>query len=120
MKQKGFTLIEILAVIVILGIVVALFAPKVNSIIKNASKELEKEQINQIINATKKYAVNNTNILPISGTTQITIQELINKGIIDNEKVINPKTKEELTGCVEITYNNNYNQYSYTYKTECE
>jgi len=51
--------------------------------------------------------------------THISITTLIEQGIIDEETIINPKTKEEISAFIEIKYEKNYNQYSYVYKEEC-
>lgn len=122
MKNKGFTLVEVLAVIVILGLLVAIINPTVKKLISDSESELEKEQVNTIINATKKYIVDNTDLLPEENATQPTMIDtdtLIEEGVIANETIINPKTKEELWGCVLISYNKEYNQYEYKFVENC-
>ena len=46
MKQKGFTLVEVLAVIVILGIIVTVVYPTVISTIRNSEEKQEVEKWN--------------------------------------------------------------------------
>lgn len=116
MKEKGFTLVEVLAVIVVLGLLIAIIAPTVNNLIKDSEDALESKQISTIIDATKQYVTMNSDLLPDEGdSTCIYLSDLIDNGVIDNDTIINPKTKEEMNGCVLISYNENYNQYEYSY-----
>ena len=118
MEKKGFTLIEIMAVIVVLGLLIAIITPVVNNLLKDSEDTLSDEQISMIVNASKKYMVEHSELLPEmsdGSKTFIYIDDLINNGVIDNDKVINPKTKEELDGCVVVNYNDSFNQYEYNY-----
>ena len=116
MKRKGFTLIEVLAVIVILGLLIVIIVPVVNSLLKDSEDVLYEEQIDSIINASKKYMVEHYDLLPQGNSYySISVDDLVSNGVIDNEIVMNPKTKEELDGCVVVNYNENFNQYEYRY-----
>ncbi|MFC3040113.1 competence type IV pilus major pilin ComGC [Virgibacillus xinjiangensis] len=52
-KEKGFTLVELLAVIVILGIIVAIAVPAVGSIIDSSEKDAHEANVELFINAAK-------------------------------------------------------------------
>ena len=122
MKNKGFTLVEILAVIVVLGLIIAIITPTVNNLIKDSEDMLTKEQRNTIINATKKYVVENSDLLPDeygNETRYIDTNTLIEQGVINENVIINPKTKNEIWGCVAIKYNRDYNQYDYEFIDGC-
>ena len=121
MNKKGFTLIEVLAVITILSIIGVIIVIKVGESVNTAKNTLSETQIKNIITATKKYVTENPDLLPdmVEGSDAlISINELIENGIIENENVIDPKTKEKINGCVEITYNEDNNQYEYKYDPE--
>lgn len=119
MNRRGFTLVEILAVIIVLGFLIALIVPVVNNLLGDSEDVLENEQINMVINATKKYMIENSELLPDYGKTIcVNIDDLINNGVIDNDVVIDPKTKEEMDGCVSVIYDQTYNQYVYNYDPE--
>jgi len=118
MNKNAFTMIEILAVIVVLGLLVVIITPTVNNLLNDSEDSLYDEQISMVISATKKYMVEHSSLLPDEGNIKVvTIQELIDEGTIDNDSVINPKTKEKLDGCVIVSYNSNFNQYNYEFSS---
>ena len=119
MKNKGFTLIEILAVIVILMILITLITPKVFKQLKTAENITDQEQINTIINISKIYMNQNTDLLPEENNIYtISIDELKQSGLIQTKQILNPSTKEELTGYIIVKNENN--KYKYEYKEENE
>ena len=120
MNRKGFTLIEIMAVIVVLGLLIAIIVPVVNNLLKDSEDTLSDEQIDLVVKASQKYMVEHSELLPEgSAYSAVYIDDLINSGVIDNDSVIDPKTKEELDGCVVVNYNENFNQYEYNYRDDC-
>ena len=53
--NKGFTLIELVMVIVVLGIVALIAVPTVNSIITDSKEKSYQNQINTIVNSAHTY-----------------------------------------------------------------
>lgn len=120
MNRKGFTLIELLAVIAILGMLVAIISPVVTNLINDSKDSLSKNQVDMIITASKKYMIDHSGLLMNNdGPIFVSITDLINSGVIDNDKVVDPKTKKVLNGCVKISYSDSYNQYEYNYVNSC-
>ena len=58
-RQRGFTLIEIMVVIAILGILAALIVPKIMSRPDEARRVAAKEDIGTIMQAMKLYRLDN-------------------------------------------------------------
>ena len=86
MKNKGFTLAEILGVIVIIGLLLLLVAPAiVNRIAANKGK-VSKAAEKIIYSATQQYIDENRSDYANSKNFCITVQTLINDGKLSPEK----------------------------------
>lgn len=55
MKKQGFTLVELLAVITLIGILGLITVPIINDTIKNSRKKAFKDTLNSIVDAAKIY-----------------------------------------------------------------
>ena len=87
-KSKGFTMVELLAVITILGILTIIAVPSTKLLIKKGQDNYYKTQKNQIELAAKEYVKNNKKLLPtnIGDTKEIKLQELIDNKYISRVK----------------------------------
>ena len=116
MKNKAFTLVELLGVIIILGVLSLIIFPVILTQIKNAKKGIDDSTKELIIDAAKDYVVDNTNNYDkIQGITYcIDINALVEKNYL------NPKLKNEnlndidTTKKIKLTYNNNNYNYEIT------
>jgi type IV pilus assembly protein PilA len=111
MNNRAFTLVELLAVLIVLSIIITITIVSVGKTVSDSSTKLSGIQKNNIENAAKTYYLKegmNT------GATCVNVADLINKGYIEGTEVIDPKTNEAMIGSVSITYASN--QYSYTYQ----
>lgn len=59
-NKKGFTLVELLCVLVILAVIALIVGRTVTSSVKEAKKEITESQEKTILNATEKWAVDNS------------------------------------------------------------
>lgn len=118
--NKGFSLVELLAVIIILGIIAAITIPNINNSIEASRNSMYEEQIKEIENLANTWGINHADLLPSTGTMYISLQTLKEAELLENKKISDPRTNEELTGCVAVTFDNAYNQYTYTYGNTCE
>lgn len=109
--KRGFTLVELLAVIIILGLLVTLLVPNVITLLKSNSLKVYKIKEKELLNAAEDYIEYDSDF--IAPTTSepvkyITIQSLISKNYIN--KILDNSTGEECSAFVKITKNgNSYN-----------
>lgn len=104
MKNKGFTLAELIGVIVVLSLICLITVPAVANILKQNKQSLCKTQLNNILVAANNYASENLLSMPTSDgeTKTITLQDLIDSSFID-ENIKNPVDKEIFDPEIEIT-----------------
>jgi general secretion pathway protein G len=79
MRSKGFTLIELMVVLVILGVLAALIAPKIMDRPDEARIVAAKQDIATLIQSLKMYRLDNINY----PTTEQGLQALVTKPTID-------------------------------------
>ena len=109
MKKNGFTLMEVLAVLIILSIMVVIAIPMVNTAIKNSKDKSYLRQMEGIVDSAKIWASEHIFELPDEEdeTLTLTLTELIQGGYVD-QNIKNPKTGEAFTDVsVKITYKDN-------------
>lgn len=94
MKNKGFTLVELMGVIVLLSILVVIAVPAITGILKQSKDKLYETQLKTIETAAKNWASEEANLskLPSSGNCiTITLKTLKEGGFVDLD-IKNPKT----------------------------
>ncbi len=72
LKQKGFTLIELMIVVAIIGILAAVAIPAFMDYMKKSKKTEASLQLNKIAKNDKVYFVTNANFVTTSGATKPT------------------------------------------------
>ena len=115
MNNKAFTLVELLAVIIILGLLVTITVPNIMNAIDISREKSYNSQVEEIEKAAERWAVDN--LQTVNSKEYITVTELKEEGYLNKKEVKNPKTKEEMNGCVFIIKENN--NYKYEYKEPC-
>ena len=100
-NKNGFTLVELLSVVVILAVVVLIATNAVVPMMGNAKKQVLATEANKFMTAAKTLYVNKS----ATGTKCYTYDEVIGSGLIE-------KNDEAYKGSFEIAENNG----KYTYK----
>lgn len=122
-KNRGFTLIELLSVILILAIVFSIAFQIVTSRIEKSKEKLYNVQVNNIIEASKKYMLENSNLDKNHvNTLCVELTELQEKGYLEKGKIENPKVDNEdmtKTHVVKIKFDEENNQYDYKLTEIC-
>lgn len=120
--KKGFTLVELLGIIVILGLVVVFTVPSIINSVKN-SDDIEYENFTKtIIMAAETYYQSNKNVcdFDINEICTIDLKILINEKLI-SENLINPKTQKTVSMTDTVTLSKNSdNQIEYIYTSASE
>ena len=83
--NKGFTLVELLAVIVILSLLGLITSVSITKVIKDSKNTLSSSQTNLIISAAKSWGASNMYRLPNKGECKyITLGDLKDNGLIED------------------------------------
>lgn len=83
-KRNGFTLVELLAVIVILAVILAIAVPRISNMIDKAKVQAFIDSEKMIVKATKTYLSLNGVNMPrnIGDTIEVKLSELQNEKLI--------------------------------------
>ena len=91
MNKKGFTLVEILATIIILGLIVVLIVPNITGTSKNAKESILKTKINNLEKAAVIYAQDHRHLLTenctVNGTSYNGVCKLITVNTIAHDEI---------------------------------
>lgn len=120
MGKKGFTLTELLAVIVILSVISLIVVPVVVNVISSSKDIAYEQQIKFIVGSANNWLTENAVLLSKTEKNCITLSTLKESGYFNSSDIKDPKTGENLNGFVIFTYNDEYNQFDISYADTCE
>ena len=114
MKNKGFTLVELLAILGVLAVITLITVPIIDSTIKKNKEKLYNSQINSIKASLKTWGDDNIESLPVDENTplNITLGRLKSDGLVDID-IKNPKTKKCFPNNMILTIKKTGNGYEY-------
>lgn len=118
-NKKGFTLVELLAVITILGILVTISVVSVTSVINRSTENSYKTLEDEMVEAAKKYVVENID----NYTSPVLLSTLIENGYIKEIKDPANKSKicDKTASKVTITVSGiNDNKFTYKAHLKCD
>lgn len=118
--KTGFTLVELLAIIVILGVIALTTYPVIGTVIEHGKEKAYNEQVKRIEEAGISYVAEHVSTLLPEGTNsaKVTIATLRSNDLVKKSDIINPKTEKPMNGCVVIT-KDSYGQYQAKYDDNC-
>lgn len=95
MSNKGFTLVELLAVLVILGFIAVIAIPSINSSMSRTREKQNAQRIELILSSARDYVVDHKNhiyqVVDVGEACYIKIDDLINEGYLSEELIQNMK-----------------------------
>lgn len=105
MNKRAFTLVELLAVIAILGVIAAIFVPNAMKILSENKTKTYKVKENILINAAKDYTLYNRDFVFPTGddAVYITANSLVEDSFM--AKILDADSAEECNAFVKITVN---------------
>lgn len=123
-NQKGLTLVELLAVIVILGIIAAIAIPAIGNIIEKSKKDAHIANAQQLIAATRLAVASNDldtvndSTVPVYEKTQndviVSVKKLVDEGYLESE-ILDPEKKAPYAlAYVKVTKGSNGIEYRVT------
>ena len=114
MKNKGFTLAELLGVIIILGVIASIATISITNSMKTSKEELYDLQVENIINGAKTWASGNVFELPENDGEAIylTLAELKQAGFVEKD-ITNPLTNQLFSDQLQVKITKVYNNYNY-------
>ena len=83
--NKGFTLVELLAVIVLLGLLATIAVPSAIGISNNIKKNMYCEKVDMIISDAKRWGDGHLSQLSDNCYKALTVKDLVNQGITSKE-----------------------------------
>lgn len=121
-KNKGFTLIEILAVVTIIGLIFILVIPRITTSLKNKKGDVDKTTENLVLSATKLYVSDHSSKFEKTdgNISCMPLHQLVKKGYLDGP-VKNVTDDKDITNgkSVRITYNKGF-KYELVDSNECK
>ena len=127
MNKKGFTLVELLTIIVVISVIAIITVSVVFDKIESSRKKAYDIQIDNIVDLTKTYMLQEEDLDPNhTNTLCIYVSDLQDKGLLKSGKVVNPNTNENIAekinnkskGVVIVKFDHSTNQYTYNFTTE--
>ena len=116
--KKGFTLIEVLGVIVILGIIAIITYPAIDNTIKESREKSYQENVKSIESAAVTYSVS-TDLGYNTEYQALELQTLKDAGLLKDKDITNPINNNVMAGCVLYRWITASNQYEFEYSETC-
>ncbi|CAM4239742.1 type IV pilus assembly protein PilA [Paenibacillus endophyticus] len=97
-NQKGLTLIELLAVLVIVGIIAAIAIPAISGTIEKSKTKADTASEQMIEEAALRYFLEEDPTPTTGNTATVAQSDLVTKGYLNKAVVFNDKADRTITG----------------------
>lgn len=98
MRKNGFTLVEIISILVVLAMIMLIVLPNLLSTLNKTEEKNYEEFIKSLNLASELYVEKNSNLYNLANSGDeavILLGYLIDDGLV-NYKIVNPKTEERI------------------------
>ncbi|MFC5466745.1 type II secretion system protein [Lederbergia graminis] len=112
-NEKGLTLVELLAVVVILGIISAIAIPSIGGLINNSKKDAHIANAQQMVNQAK-FAITSGEYTESDNVTTITLGALVDDGFLESVKDPSTETGYDETKSLVTVTKGADGKYTYT------
>ena len=112
MSKRGFTLVELLGVLVILSVIMVLVFPTVSSILSQSRKTVNDVEEAKILNAAYDYTLNNPSLLPNVGEIKYIMLSHLEKERLIDYNIKDALTNERYSENLVISIKNIKNEYN--------
>ena len=113
--RKGYTLVELLGVLVVLGIIATITTVVLTNVVKNANDTLDEDTKLLLYTAAERYLVDNVN-LSSNGNYNVSLGTLMSKDLISKTFVENQgNTRITSSSCVRVSITGGKMNYSFDY-----
>lgn len=119
-NNKGFTLVELLGVLIVLAILAVITIPLVGEYIESSRQKAYDVEIKTIIKAAKEYYTKYSGRIKFDNNNeyQMPLCELKNSEYLEDKPIANPLDPEEqLNGCVILKKESS--KLTYEYENDC-
>lgn len=116
MKNRGFTLVELLGVIIILSLLLMVIVPSVVSSIQNGQENADESTTNSIVLAARNWLSDNRDVVKNNSPYTITVATLKSEGYLEGDITLPSKGCSLNSASVTITATEKSNITKYDYK----
>lgn len=126
MMKKGFTLVELLAVVALLAIVAIIAVPSAFNFSKSIKEDLYCKKVVMILNSAESWGNEHLGSLKTSCYTERTIRQLIDDGFLKKESntpgkyMVNPYNDTAMDNMVVRIYKKDNNAIAWYFETDDE
>lgn len=121
MNKRGFTLIELIGVIILLAVIALITYPLIGTIINSSRQKAYEKQIDELERLSYTWIAKNMEKLSKDASVEykLTFEELNREGLTSSSMIANAINNSAISGCIIITYEDTNNKFIATYSESC-